>query len=141
MSATRTRLICSLAFGVVSVPAAWASNSMSPFSLGTLDAVVGFCSQVNPAGGNAYRHLSATLTDGLNDRALDQMRHSADYGSAYSQFSAALSDSLPRADARAACVQIASGDTSHGPFPGHDGHDDHDGHDGHDGHGDRDHHG
>ncbi|MBS0389434.1 MAG: hypothetical protein JSR15_13225, partial [Proteobacteria bacterium] len=88
------------------------------------------CSQVNPAGGKAYQRLGAILTNGVNDRALEQMRHSADYSSAYAQFKTALSDAMPAADTRAACLQIASGDASHGPFPGHDDHDaDHGRHD------------
>ncbi len=132
MIATKARLAYSLAVGVMLSPSIWAANSISPFSLGTLDAVVSFCRQVNPPGSMAYLRLSATLTDGFNDHSLDQMRHSAEYSSAYSQFSAALSNDVPQSDARAACIQIASADTGHGQSSGHEGHDEHGDRDEHD---------
>ena len=120
MTTKSARLAASLALGVMLSSPCWAENSISPFSLGTLDAVVNFCRHVDPAGGRAYERLSATLTDGVGDRALEQMRHSQVYDSAYSQFSAALSEGMPQTDARAACVQLASSDK------GHDGHGDRD---------------
>ena len=121
-------LACSLALGVMLSSSCWAGISISPFSLGTLDAVVNFCTHVDPAGGRAYQRLSATLTDGVGDRALEQMRQSQVYGSAYSQFSAALSEGMPQSDARAACMQLASSDK------GHDGRNDRDNHDSRDHH-------
>ncbi len=138
MTVRKSHLVFGLVMAVMLTSSAQASTTVSAFTLGTLDSVISFCRQVNPAGGAKYLQLRKSLTGGLSDHALVMLQQSPEYGIAYSQFGATLRDGLPDGYALNACREIIPGGSDHGNHGDHDGQGDRDGHDGRDGHGERD---
>ncbi len=132
MTVKKSHFAFGLAMAVMLTPSVQASTTMTAFTLGTLDSVISFCRQANPAGGAAYLKLRQSLTGSLSDRALAALRQSPEYGIAYSQFGATLKDGLPEGYALKACRDIIPGGNAR------DDHGDRDRHHDRDGHGDRD---
>ncbi len=96
-----------LALGVAMTSQAWAAGPVSAERLGGLDAVISFCSQVNPAGVaayNAYRTSYVSQTSAVN---LAHHPLTKAYKQAFAAVGTALS-AAPSEWAAATCARSAN---------------------------------
>jgi hypothetical protein len=83
-------------------------------TLGSVDAVLAFCGQVNPAGASAYKALKESLL-GKDDHAREAATQTPAYRDGFAQISRVLK-SAPRDWAVRACNDLLPGP---GPRPEH----------------------
>src|SRR5882724_232790 len=92
----------SLALGTASL--ARADAPVTPMTLGSVDAVLAFCGQVNPAGASAYKALKESLL-GKDDHAREAATQTPAYRDGFAQISRVLK-SAPRDWAVRACNDL-----------------------------------
>src|SRR2546430_17472332 len=85
----KTLGIIGLCVGFGTAPLAGAAAPVTPMTLGSVDAVLAFCRQVNPAGASAYKALKESLL-GKDDHAREVATHTSAYKNAFAQISSVL---------------------------------------------------
>lgn len=102
----KTPIILGVSLAIAMVSLARADQSITPFTLGVVDAVFGFCRHVNPAGAPAYRQLRVAMIGKQSERKLEDFTHSAEYRNAFTVVRTVLRDGLPQNQALKACQDI-----------------------------------
>ena len=110
----KTLGIIALCVGLGTASLAGAAAPVTPMTLGSVDAVLAFCRQVNPAGASAYKALKESLL-GKDDHAREVATHTSAYKNAFAQISSVLK-SAPGDWAVRACNDLLPGP---GPRPEH----------------------
>ena len=110
----KTLGIIGLCVGLGTASLAGAAAPVTPMTLGSVDAVLAFCRQVNPAGASAYKALKESLL-GKDDHAREAATHTSAYKNAFAQISSVLK-SAPGDWAVRACNDLLPG---RGPRPEH----------------------
>ena len=103
----RTLGIIGLCVGLGTASLARADAPVTPMTLGSVDAVLAFCGQVNPAGASAYKALKESLL-GKDDHAREAATHTSAYKDAFAQISSVLK-SAPGDWAVRACSDLLPG--------------------------------
>ena len=103
----KTLGIIGLCVGLGTASLARADAPVTPMTLGSVNAVLAFCSQVNPAGASAYKGLKESLL-GKDDRAREAATHTSAYKNAFAQISGVLK-SAPGDWAVQACNDLLAG--------------------------------
>jgi len=92
----KTLGIIGLCVGLGTASLAGAAAPVTPMTLGSVDAVLAFCRQVNPAGASAYKALKESLL-GKDDHAREVATHTSAYKNAFAQISSVLKSPQARA--------------------------------------------
>ena len=103
----KTLGIIALCVGLGTASLARADARVTPMTLGSVDAVLAFCRQVNPAGASAYKALKESLL-GKDDHAREVATHTSAYKNAFAQISGVLK-SAPGDWAVQACNDLLAG--------------------------------
>ena len=103
----KTLGIIGLCVGLGTASLARADAPVTPMTLGSVDAVLAFCRQVNPAGASAYKALKESLL-GKDDHAREVATHTSAYKNAFAQISSVLK-SAPGDWAVRACNDLLPG--------------------------------
>jgi hypothetical protein len=84
------RTLC-LTVVLIAIPEiAPAAPSMTPMSLGGLEAGVNFCKQVDPKSAAKYDELDKKYTEGMTDKEIAEARAERDYKDTYAQITDVL---------------------------------------------------
>ena len=103
----KTLGIIGLCVGLGTASLAGAAAPVTPMTLGSVDAVLAFCRQVNPAGASAYKALKESLL-GKDDHAREVATHTSAYKNSFAQISSVLK-SAPGDWAVRACNDLLPG--------------------------------
>ncbi len=103
----KTLGIIALCVGLGTASLARADARVTPMTLGSVDAVLAFCGQVNPTGASAYKALKESLL-GKDDHAREAATHTSAYKDAFAQISSVLK-SAPGDWAVRACTDLLPG--------------------------------
>ncbi len=82
--------IIGLSLGLGTASLAQADAPLNPTTLGSVDAVLTFCGQLNPAHASAYRAWRESLMGKESGRAREAATHTATYKDAFAQISNVL---------------------------------------------------
>lgn len=96
-------ILCAAAIAVPQLALAEASST--GMSLGTVQATLDFCVQVNPGGAAKYREQLGQMTRDVPGQELDEARQTPEYKEAYEETRASLG-AVAMDDAREACVGL-----------------------------------
>lgn len=113
-----------LSIGLGTASLARADVAVNPTALGSVDAVITFCGQVNPGGVSAYQSLRDSLLGKPSEHAREAAVKSAAYQQAFNEISRVLI-SAPKDWAVKACTDIvpSSKEVDHGHGPSRPGDD------------------
>jgi len=100
----KTLGLIALSIGLGAASLARADAPVTPMTLGSVDAVLAFCGQVNPAGASAYKALKESLL-GKDDHAREAATQTPAYRDGFAQISRVLK-SAPRDWAVRACNDL-----------------------------------
>lgn len=104
----KTLGIIGLSLGLGTASLAQADAPLNPMTLGSVDAVLTFCGQLNPAGASGYRAWRESLMGKESERAREAATQTAAYKDAFAQLSSVLK-SAPRDWAVRACNDLLPG--------------------------------
>jgi len=107
--------IIGLSLGLGTASLAQADAPLNPTTLGSVDAVLTFCGQLNPAHASAYRAWRESIMGKESERAREAATHMTTYKDAFAQISNVLK-TAPRDWAVRACSDLLPGP---GPRPEH----------------------
>jgi len=79
----KTRILIGLGLGFAMTCAAWADGPLDPAALGSFDAMLASCLQVNPAGKPAYDSLRAAMIGEQADGVVAALEQAPAYREAY----------------------------------------------------------
>ena len=103
----KTLGLIALSIGLGAASLARADAPVTPMTLGSVDAVLAFCGQVNPAGASAYKAWKESLL-GKDDHAREAATQTPAYRDAFAQISNVLK-SAPGDWAVRACNDLLPG--------------------------------
>jgi hypothetical protein len=96
------RILC-VAVGLVLAGNAWADGSApDPGALGTIEALVGYCSKAAPTEAAKYQEQVKQLLKGQSEREIAGIRGSEEYRKAYATM-AEFVDKVDQRNAKVAC--------------------------------------
>jgi hypothetical protein len=104
----RTLGMIALSLGLGTASLARADVPVNPMTLGSVDAVLTFCGQLNPAGASAYGALRESLIGKQSERAREAVTQTPAYRDGFAQISRVLK-SAPRDWAVRACNDLMPG--------------------------------
>jgi len=84
------RTFCLTAVLIAIPQMAPAAPSMTPMSLGGLEAEVNFCKQVDPKSAAKYDELDKKFTEGMTDKEIAEARADRDYKDTYAEITKLL---------------------------------------------------
>lgn len=79
----KTRILTGISLAIAMSCSAWADGPLDPAALGSFDAMLASCLQVNPAGKAAYNSLRATMIGEQADGAVEALAQTPEYKQAY----------------------------------------------------------
>ena len=79
----KTRLAIGLGFAMGMCGAAWADGALDPTALGSIDAMVAACTQVNPGGSATYENLRAIVIGEQSETDVKAATQTPEYRDAY----------------------------------------------------------
>jgi F0F1-type ATP synthase membrane subunit c/vacuolar-type H+-ATPase subunit K len=79
----KTRIVIGISLGFAMSCSAWAEGPPDPAALGSIDAMLASCLQVNPAGKAVYDSLRAAMIGEQADGAVEALAQTPEYRQAY----------------------------------------------------------
>jgi len=106
------KIHCILCVAAIVFPQfAMAEPSFTGQSLGTVQAMLDFCAQINPGAATKYQEHAKLVAEDASQQALDDARNTGVYKEAYAQTIAALGE-VSKHDAEEACKGLVEIDGS-----------------------------
>jgi len=103
----KTRIFLGISLGFAMSWSAWADGPLDPTALGSLDAMLASCLQVNPAGKAAYDTLRAGVIGEQADGVVAALVQTPEYRQAY-EATHEKTEAAPRDETVKECTHLAA---------------------------------